>query len=150
VKEITVDTHVVVYAIEQGDPDACEFLHGHMRRNKIVLDHEACIHQEYQRQFKDKGQSERRFQKWWVDVSSKAERYVRYTSKPYGDDKEEFVRVGFSPKDWKFAAVCSRSADKILVSEDTDFDCVREYLEKKRGVSIKKVDQILTEHRGRE
>jgi len=150
VKEITVDTNVVVYAIEQGDPDACEFLHGHMRRNRIVLDLEEHIHQEYQRQFKNKGQSERRFWKWWIDVSSKADRCVRYTSKPYADDKEKFVRVGFSPKDWKFAAVCSRSADKILVSEDTDFNCVREYLENKRGVSIKKVDQILSELRGRE
>ena len=142
--EITVDTNVLVAAIEEADPDALEFVHSYMRRNVIVLDHERDIDQEYRGQFRNNGHSQKCFWKWWKVVSNKADRYVRYTSKPCAEDKEEFERVRFDGNDWKFAAVCVRSADKVLVSEDTDYDCVRDYLAEKRQVTIKRVNEILT------
>jgi len=147
VSEITVDTNVVVFAIEDGEVNACAFLYECVTKNVLVLDHEQEIDKEYRGRFKG-SMHNKRFEKWWMQVSARADRHVRYTNKVMAEDRQEFVRVRFSEKDWKFAGVCIRSADKILVSEDTDFDCVRQYLEKKRGVSIKNINQILVEHRG--
>jgi len=133
VKEWTIDTWVL-YRVDEQDFDALEFLLIVLRQHRVVFDHERKIEQEYQRCLRRT--RNRYLEEWFKRLVSRKAR-VFYSSKLDRRHEQALLRLKFDESDFPFVAVASRSKDKLLVSEDSDYtQQVCNYLQSQLKVQV--------------
>jgi len=139
VKEWTIDTWVL-YKVNEGDLDAHTFLIFILKhRHRIVFDQEGHIANEYKRCFQ---QHNNKFLFKWFEALKRHNAIMFYSGKLSQEHKQALLRMKFDPSDLVFVAVASRSKDKLLVSEDSDYTpAVCNYLKQNLQVQVLKLTE---------
>lgn len=139
-KEWTIDTWVF-YRADEGDIDAAELLLSVARNHKIVLDYEGAIESEYSRFFKS---AKSRFIAECYKLLANRGAKVFYSGKLPQRHERALLRLKFDRSDLPFVAVASKSKDKLLVSEDSDYTpIICDYLSRQLQVQVLKVAQAV-------
>ena len=145
-RDWTVDT-CVLYKAADVDLKAIHFLGNILEDMDIVaLDHEKCIENEYRKcicKITSKNAEGRTFiLKWYKHIVGKL--FTRFSGNLESRHKEELKKLRFHDDDWTFVAVCKRTKDKNLVSEDSDYNKkVKEYLLEKMEVHVLSIQDSL-------
>jgi hypothetical protein len=137
--EWTVDTCVLYKVHEKTDVDALHFLLSVLDKHCVAFDKEGHIWKEYEKcleKTRDRVLSE------WFKRIVRDKRLVWHSGKLAARYKQALLKMKFDPSDLPFVGVASRSKDKLLVSEDSDY--TREvcgYLQETLSVRVLSVDQ---------
>ncbi len=138
-KEWTIDTWVL-YRVNEGDFDALAFIAVVLVKHCVVFDHEGHIEDEYRRCFQRTRNPY--LVQWFNRLVRGGGRTVHYSGKLSRRHEQALLRMNFDRSDFPFVAVASRSKDKLLVSEDSDYtDIVCDYLSRELQVQVLKVNQ---------
>lgn len=144
-REWTIDTWVL-YKVDEGDFDALDFLLAVLRHHRVVFDYERHIEQEYQRCLK---QTRNRYLEEWFKRLIARQARVFYSGGLPDRHKQALLRMKFDRSDLPFVAVASKSKDKLLVSEDSDYtQKVCNYLQQQLQVKVLSLSQALGIARG--
>jgi len=84
-------------------------------------------------------------QDWWVSMQQLAGRIYLETGDLAGQHAAQLRnRFRFHDDDVKFVGVASRTADRLLVSEDSDYTVeVKEYLKEELGITVLSLEEAL-------
>lgn len=116
-------------------------------QHKVAVDNEGKIEAEYKRCF-DNPKNE--FQhRWWIHINWMANKVVKsYSGNLNKKDVDHLIkRLHFHDDDLPFVGVASKTKDKLLVAEESDYTPkVRDYLKKNlqiRVMSIYEADSFV-------
>jgi hypothetical protein len=123
-EEWTIDTYVL-YRAADFDWDAVELLNRTLRCNyRILFDHEGNIQNEYKKCLdkirQEKKSGSEHVEKWYCHIIGKCAKL--YKGRLSDIHERNLTKLESHQDDWPFMAVCSNSTDKLLVSEDSDYD----------------------------
>ena len=140
----TVDTGVL-YKAADVDMDASFFLLRVLHvRDLVAFDSDGHIEREYRRclhRTERRGGS-RLLKEWLRTVTARLA--IKFSGRLAARHATAFRAMGFDRDDWPFVGVCSRTASRKLVSEDSDYTPeVRDYLSAEFGVSVLSVEEAL-------
>jgi len=146
-KDWTIDTYVL-YRAADVDYDAISFLQKILNeRSEIAFDYEGNIEKEYRDCF-IKAQRERKggsvaLKEWFKQIVSKRAR--KFISGTLDTKKQkDLADLRFDRSDWPFVAVCSKTASKRLVSEDSDYnEQVKNYLKSEMSIDVLPIKDAL-------
>ncbi len=137
-KEWTVDTWVL-YEAGSFNYEALELLFLVGRMHKVAFDYEGHIAREYNRCLQ---RCRNPLLGKWLENLKRRKAMVFYSGKLIHRHEQALLRLKFDRSDFPFVAVASRSKDKLLVSEDSDYtDIVCDYLSRELQVQVLKVNQ---------
>ena len=139
-----VDTRVLAKCNDTDCVDCVDctgFLHKLLIEGKLCLDPEEEIVTEYNRYIKPRSY----LFWWWHKMIGQAGHLSYCSSKLSIKHKNRLVNdLGFHDDDIKFVGVATRSADKLLVSGDSDYNqAICEYLMNEFGVRVMTPDIAL-------
>jgi hypothetical protein len=138
-KEWTIDTNVLYKVAEEYDYDALEFLVSVRGKHMVVFDYDGHIMEEYR---KCLNKTRNRYLVKWFNKVQGENRCVWYSSSLRSQHKQALLNMKFDPSDLPFVGVASRSKDKLLVSEDSDYtSTVRRYLGDRLNVHVLSIQQ---------
>jgi len=142
----TINT-CVLYKAADTDLDASKFLMNILNnQHKVRVDHKHYILNQYKvcvrKTTANKKKGSELLRKWHKEVVGK---YIRWCCGDLNSKHKSALRVlKFHEKDWPFVAVCSNSACKNLVSEDSDYtDDVKNYLSNKMKIHVLTIKESL-------
>lgn len=110
-------------------------------QHKVAIDREGKIEGEYKRCF---GNPKNEFQrKWWIHIRWSASKVVSYAGNlPKKHANYLIQRLHFHNDDLPFVGVASKTKDKLLVAEESDYTLrVREYLKNNLGIQVMPIDE---------
>jgi len=135
----TLDTGVLYQAADadfQATHLLLEIVH---KRHNVAFDQEEYIVREYRECVR---RTRSHLVRKWVEATMKLA--VRFSGKLAHRHEEALSKLAFDRDDWPFVAVSSRTEDKRLVSEESDYAAeVREYLVREMGVAVLGVAESL-------
>lgn len=145
-----VDTWVLYRAAELSF-DAQELLLNILARHSLAFDDRGHIEDEYLRCMR---RTERevgtragsRFIKQWFDKLAERKKRYFYSGQLQARHRRALERLRFDSSDMPFVAVCYRTPDKLLVSEDSDYnEAVKEYLNEEMGIQVLTIAEALSQ-----
>lgn len=110
-------------------------------QQKVAVDSEGKIEAEYERCFSD---PKNEFQwQWWKYIKWNAKKVVSYPGKLSNEHTNHLIRsLRFHNDDLPFVGVASKTRDKLLVAEESDYTTqVREYLKSELQVRVMSVEE---------
>lgn len=138
-----VDTWVLKTSITPNNQGMCaiSLLDEIYKRHSIKLDQEGKISNEYKRHI----QPGTHVAYWFQQMTSLKGKIHHYSSKLSNKHKEHLLgKLRFDHSDLPFVSVASKGKDKLLVSEDSDYnDPVKDYLRNHLGVQVLKLEEAL-------
>lgn len=138
-----IDTCVLKISIAPSTKgmQAISFLNEILRHHSIKLDQERRIEQEYKKHI----QRGTHVACWWEQIVRLAGKIHRYSSNFPSKHKEHLLRkLNFDLSDLPFVSVASKGKDKLLVSEDSDYNkSVQAYLRNHLKVQVLSLEEAL-------
>ena len=131
-----IDTCVLAVATPTNEQalDAIHFLNEVLRSHCIAVDEQGEIEREYQPYMRWGSIASW----WWQKMVGQAGKIWRFDGRLTQHHRQHLLgRLNFDPSDAKFIAVASRTSNRLLVSEDSDYNAdVKDYLEKEMDVAV--------------
>lgn len=137
-----IDTWVLRISTTPNTQGMCaiSFLNEILRYHSIKLDFERKIDNEYKRHI----QPGTHAAFWWEQIVRLSGKIHRYSSKLSSRHRRRLLSLAFDLSDLPFVSVASKGKDKLLVSEDSDYNKpVKEYLENHLKVRVLNLEEAL-------
>lgn len=112
-------------------------------QHKVAVDSEGKIEAEYKRCFSiSNGRNEFQCQ-WWIYIKQIARKTVTYSGNLSNKHTNYLIRrLRFHNDDLPFVGVASKTKDKLLVAEESDYTSqVREYLKNNLQVQVMSIEE---------
>jgi hypothetical protein len=136
----TVDT-CILYKAARAEGEAAYFLLriAH-QKHCVAFDHEGYIERQYRRCLS--ATKNPLLTQWFQAVVSSL--VARHSGQLHNKHQRALEKLKFKQDDWPFVGVCSRTENKNLVSEDSDYTSeVTQYLAEQIGISVLAVEEAV-------